>query len=44
MRTIDLEEFRHFLLAILEEGRKAMTTYSESVGELLRQKKRKRLA
>ena len=34
VRTLQLTEFTNFLLAMIEEGRKATTAYLESLGEL----------
>ena len=34
VRTLQLAEFTNFLLAMIEEGRKATTAYLESLGEL----------
>jgi hypothetical protein len=42
VRTLQLAEFTNFLLAIIEEGRKATTAYLESLGELERKKNGKK--
>jgi len=34
VRTLQLAEFTNFLLAMIEEGRKATNAYLESLGEL----------
>jgi hypothetical protein len=42
VRTLQLAEFTNFLLAMIEEGRKATTAHLETLGELYRKKNGKK--